>query len=55
LASPDDPAQVAAAVTAMMKDPALRARLGQAARDLSRQFRWEAIAQRHLEVYGELD
>jgi glycosyltransferase involved in cell wall biosynthesis len=54
LVPPDDPAQVAAAVTAMMQNPALRARLGQVALDLARRFQWEAIAQRHLEAYRGL-
>lgn len=54
LVPPDDPAQVAEAVTRLMADQALRSRLAQAALDLSREFRWEAIAQRHLEAYRGL-
>jgi glycosyltransferase involved in cell wall biosynthesis len=54
LAPPDDPAQLAAAVTAVMSDATLRARLAAAALELSRQFTWEAIASRHLEAYREL-
>jgi glycosyltransferase involved in cell wall biosynthesis len=54
LAPPDAPAQLAAAVTTLMTDAALRARLAAAAARLSRQFTWEAIARRHLEAYREL-
>jgi glycosyltransferase involved in cell wall biosynthesis len=54
LAPPDDPAQLAAAVSTLMSDASLRARLAAAAAELSRQFAWEAIARRHLEAYREL-
>ncbi|MCX6031304.1 MAG: glycosyltransferase family 4 protein [Chloroflexi bacterium] len=54
LAPPDDPAQLAAAVTALMSDAGLRTRLADAATGLSLQFTWEAIARRHLEAYREL-
>lgn len=54
LAPRDDPAQLAAAVTELMADAVLRARLAAAAAELSRQFTWEAIARRHVEAYREL-
>jgi glycosyltransferase involved in cell wall biosynthesis len=49
----DDPARLAAAVTEVMADADLRTRLASAALDLSRQFTWEAIGRRHLEIYRE--
>jgi glycosyltransferase involved in cell wall biosynthesis len=36
-----------------MADADLRTRLASAALDLSRQFTWEAIGRRHLEIYRE--
>jgi len=54
LVSPDDPAGLAEAVTKLMNDGALRAQLAGAAKDLSRQFEWDAIAERHVELYQRL-
>ncbi len=54
LVPPEDPAQLAAAVTTAMQDEGLRARLASAALALSQQFQWDIIARRHLEAYGEL-
>ncbi len=54
LVPPEDPVRLAAAVERVMTDPALRVRLAEAAAGLSKQFEWDAIARRHLEVYGEL-
>ena len=54
LVQPDDPVQLAAAVTRVMRDPALRTRLADAALNLSRQFEWDTIARRHLEAYRGL-
>ncbi len=49
LASPDDPDAWEAAVTRLVDDPALRARLGAAARsDLLREHTWDARARRVL-------
>jgi polysaccharide biosynthesis protein PslF len=54
LVPPEDPARMAAAVVEVMSAPALRARLASAALELSHQFDWETIAQRHLEAYRVL-
>ncbi len=54
LVPPDDPMRLAAAVTRVMTEPDLRARLATAALALSRHFEWETIAQRHLELYRTL-
>ncbi len=54
LVSPDDPLALAQAVTQVMEDPALQARLSKASAELSRQFEWGTIAQRHLEMYRGL-
>lgn len=54
LVPPDDPTALAEAVTRVMSDPALRERLAQAALDLAREFTWDAIADRHIEMYRRL-
>jgi glycosyltransferase involved in cell wall biosynthesis len=54
LVRPEDPVALAQAVTRVLTTPSLRARLSAAALMLSRQFDWETIAQRHLDLYGEL-
>ena len=54
LVPPEDPAHLAAAIERLMIDPVLRLRLAQGAVGLSKQFTWDAIARRHLEVYGKL-
>ncbi len=54
LVLPDDPARLAAAVTEVMGDGGLRERLAAAALALSCQFRWDTIAQHHLEAYRGL-
>jgi|YNPBryantNP2012_1023418.scaffolds.fasta_scaffold19622_2 glycosyltransferase involved in cell wall biosynthesis len=54
LVSPDDPTALAEAVTRVMSDSALRARLGRAAQDLAREFEWDTIAERHVEMYQRL-
>lgn len=54
LVDPDDPAAVAGAVTRLMSDGPLRAHLAEAAMELSRQFRWDTIAARHIEMYQRL-
>jgi len=54
LVPPEDSDRLAAAVARVMTDPELRVRLAQAAAGLSKQFEWDAIARRHLEMYGEL-
>ena len=50
----DDPAALAEAVATLWADPARRARLGAAARDLSQAFGWERIAAQHVEWYIRL-
>ncbi len=54
LVPPDDAAALARAICALWDDPARRARLGAAARQLAQAFRWERIAQQHIELYGNL-
>jgi glycosyltransferase involved in cell wall biosynthesis len=54
LVPPEDPVRLADAVERVMIDPGLRLRLAQGAAGLSQQFTWDAIARRHLEVYGKL-
>ena len=55
LVPPEDPLRLAAAVERVMTDPALRARLSEAAITLSKQFEWDTIAARHLEAYRGLE
>ncbi len=50
----DDAHATAAAVRRVMQDEALRAHLSEGAVALARQFRWEAIAASHLELYRRL-
>jgi len=54
LVPPEDPVRLADAVERVMTDPELRLRLAQGEAGLSQQFTWDAIARRHLEVYGRL-
>lgn len=54
LVSPDEPVALAEAVTRVMSDAALRARLARAARELAREFEWNTIAERHIEMYQRL-
>ena len=54
LVPPEEPVRLAAAVERVMTDLELRLRLAQGAIRLSKQFTWDAIARRHLEVYGRL-
>lgn len=52
LVPPRDPAAAAAAVKRIAEDPRLAENLRANARKAARQFSWEAIAARHLEVYN---
>ena len=54
LSPPDDPLALAQAVTRVMEDLALRTRLAHASGDLARQFEWDTIARKHLEMYRAL-
>ncbi len=54
LISPDDPAEIAAHLRELAADPALRARLGRAARESSLRFSWHAMAQAHHSLYMRL-
>jgi glycosyltransferase involved in cell wall biosynthesis len=55
LTRPDDPAGLAAAVTRLMTEEGLAARLGAASATLARAFAWDVIARRHLDLYGQLN
>ncbi len=55
LTPPDDPAGMAAAVTRLMTEDGLAARLGAASATLARAFAWDVLARRHLDLYGQLD
>ena len=54
LVPPEDPDRMAAVVSEVMGAPALRARLGAAALELSHEFEWDTIARHHLQAYDEL-
>jgi glycosyltransferase involved in cell wall biosynthesis len=55
LFTPDDPADLARGLLAVLDDPALAARLGgSAAAHVRVHFTWQAAQQRLLEVYREL-
>ncbi len=48
------PESLAEAVTHLWRHPDLREQLSQGARELASHFTWDAIADRHLEIYREL-
>ncbi len=54
LVPPEDPAALAEAIARLAADPALRRKLGQGARALAEEFRWETIAARTLDLYRSL-
>ncbi len=54
LVPPDDPSSVARAVIRLIANPALRQRLGTAARIVAQDFTWDAIARRTLAVYASI-
>ncbi|MSQ10899.1 MAG: glycosyltransferase [Dehalococcoidia bacterium] len=54
LAEPGDAASLAAAITRLLDDPALRASLAEAGLARSRQFAWTDIAAQHLALYRSL-
>ena len=49
LVPPEDPRALADAVAALLDDDARRAALSASAREAARRYRWEAVAERHLE------
>lgn len=54
LIPPWAPNELADGIQRLWTDPALRQQLGQGARRLAGLFTWDAIAQRHFEIYREL-
>ncbi len=54
LALAEDAAALADTIAALLADPARRARLGEGARKLAAQFRWENIARQHMALYREV-
>jgi glycosyltransferase involved in cell wall biosynthesis len=54
LVEPGDPAALAAAITRISTDEALRVRLGAAARERARSFSWDACTEQHVRLYEEL-
>lgn len=54
LVAPDSPDELADAIRALIKDPALRTRLQTNARNLSMLFTWDRIAVRTAEFYQEV-
>jgi glycosyltransferase involved in cell wall biosynthesis len=54
LFAPGDAAAAAVAVTQLLHDPALRARLAGGGRRLAQHFSWERIAEQHLRLYETL-
>ena len=54
LVPPDDPDVLADAVTVLAANPALRQRLSDGARELSRQFGWDHIAARTADLFARL-
>ncbi|HSN77929.1 MAG TPA: glycosyltransferase family 4 protein [Anaerolineae bacterium] len=54
LAPARSPDALAEAAAHLWREPALRRQLSQGARQLAGQFTWDAIAERHIEIYREL-
>lgn len=54
LVPPGSASAIVLAVTELLEAPELRARLGQGARDLTRHFTWETIAERTLEFFQSI-
>ncbi len=54
LVPPDSASAIVLAVSELLDAPELRARLGQGARDLSRQFAWDTIAERSADFFQEV-
>ncbi|MEI2691270.1 MAG: glycosyltransferase [Anaerolineae bacterium] len=54
LAPVRSPEALAEAAARLWQEPALRRQLSQGARELAGRFTWDAIADRHIEIYREL-
>jgi glycosyltransferase involved in cell wall biosynthesis len=55
LVPPRDPAALATRLHHLLADPALRERMGGAARDrIAREFTWDTVVERTAALYGEL-
>lgn len=54
LVPPESPVEMAAAIAALMADAGRRATMGEAGRRFVQGFTWRAVAQRHIELYGDL-
>jgi len=54
LASPDNPAALAAAIVRVLREPGLAERLGQAAQINAQRFTWPAVRPQWAAVYGEV-
>lgn len=55
LVAADDPGRLSEAITALLADPALRAKLGKGAKEVAKSFSWEEIAGRSVEFYQSVD
>lgn len=49
-----DPATLAAAIVALLLDPKQRTAMGAASRVIAEEFSWSAVAQRYVEIYGQI-
>ena len=54
LVEPGDPDALAAALIRLLRDPDLRARMGERGAETARAFAWEKVATRVLDLYNEL-
>ena len=52
LTPPGDPKALAAGITQLLDDPALRARMGAAGRERAGQFSWESVTAKVIDYYG---
>jgi len=50
-----DPEEIAGRLAQLAADPALRARMGRAARESALAFSWEEMVTKHVELYSRLD
>lgn len=52
LVNPESPADIAASVLGLLRDPERAARLGRLGRDVARLFSWERAAEQHARIYA---